>query len=305
MAGTVLSASAASAQGYFQASVSPAQGAVSFVGNTGGRTQVFTVTNTGTLAGSGTVTAGCSGVVTTCSTTTTVVQLGPSQSTTVSVNYSTGTATSGTGSVTLRVEPPGDPIHAGTGSISVTLGPLLVNTDQNNNDNQSMALCEASCFAAVYTQSTVPYYSLDQPRNLTLVYNSDRAILRPFLYADVSLRPGSPTNTKLTLQVKKADGSFITFLNNETLLQFAGNTFNEAVRLGGQFDADAHLMSTTGVYNVSYLVTATYSDNTSEAITVPGTVMVLNERNSLLGRGWGFAGIQRLSTRIGQAWPRE
>src|SRR5215210_4609306 len=49
---------------------------------------------------------------------------------------------------------------------------LQVDASANNGDLISPSLCAAACFAATYSFSTVPYFSLDQPRNVTLVYNS-------------------------------------------------------------------------------------------------------------------------------------
>ena len=55
-----------------------------------------------------------------------------------------------------------------------------------NNDFQSTALCRESCFAATYAFSTVPFFTLDEPRSVTLSYNGDRAFPRPFFFVTVA-----------------------------------------------------------------------------------------------------------------------
>jgi hypothetical protein len=60
-------------------------------------------------------------------------------------------------------------------------------------DLQDFGRCAAACFAATYAQSTVPYLSLDTPRNVTLVYNGARAQPRPFVHVDVT-HGGDSTN---------------------------------------------------------------------------------------------------------------
>jgi RHS repeat-associated protein len=53
-------------------------------------------------------------------------------------------------------------------------------------DLQDYGRCAVNCFAATYAQSTTPYFSLDTPRNVTLVYNGDRVDPRPFIHVDVT-----------------------------------------------------------------------------------------------------------------------
>ena len=71
--------------------------------------------------------------------------------------------------------------------------PHIVTLDgsMNNPDLQSPSICEAACFAGTYSFSTVPYYSLDQPRSVTLNYNSDLASPRPILLVDVDTNDGT------------------------------------------------------------------------------------------------------------------
>lgn len=165
---------------------------------------------------------------------------------------------------------------------------LQASASFTNNDNQNVALCAASCFAATYAHATVPYFSLDQPRSVRLVYHGDRVAVRPFVYADVSLASGAPTVQEYWLEAK-VSGAAVTFLNGDTRLRFTGS--QAAVRLAGQFDASARA---TGMYPLELTVGAVYGGGSSEQRTVTTTLMVVNERQSSIARGWTVGGVQRL-----------
>ena len=82
--------------------------------------------------------------------------------------------------------------------------------------------CLAACFTALHAQSTVPYFSLDQARSLTLVYNEDRTSLKPFILVDVQHNPINPDTIKLQVKV---NGTYVTFLGaNEQTLRFTGGS---------------------------------------------------------------------------------
>jgi RHS repeat-associated protein len=151
--------------------------------------------------------------------------------------------------------------------------------------------CAISCFAAVTALSTVPFYSGGEARSVTLAYNSDRATPRPFIHADVETHNGL-TPIAYWLEAKLNNTS-MTFTNGETRLTFQGASGTQ--RLVGQFDASAYV---TGVYTVSVIVTADYGpnfpNNRLQSKTTSMKLMIVNESNSSVARGWTIAGIQRL-----------
>lgn len=209
-----------------------------------------------------------------------------STSTTVSLN---------TGSNTVRGHICDNAGNCGDRTFTVIrrYGPLpLVSLTPYNYDDQDYGRCAASCFAATYSQSTVPYFSLDAPRSVTLVYNGDRVDPKPFVHVDVT-HGGNPLNlpSYFTLQVKKADGTFVTFLNGETALRFTADT--GARRFGAQFSAATNGMSGMHVYPVTVIVSAAYSGGT-ETVLNSTNVTVVDEANSGIGRGWGVAGFERI-----------
>jgi len=159
------------------------------------------------------------------------------------------------------------------------------------------ARCAMACFAATHAQSTVPYFTLDTPRSVTLAYNSDAADPRPAVHVDVT-HAGDGSNLPSNgyrLQLKNADQSLITFVNGETELRFTAAT--GAVRLTGQFRANANSMTTTGSYPITVLIGADYG-GTIVWTSVATRVLVVNESNSPIARGWMAAGFQRIYVQV-------
>lgn len=159
-------------------------------------------------------------------------------------------------------------------------------------DLQDYGRCAAACFAATYAQSTVPYFSLDAARNVTLAYNSDRVDPKPFVHVDVQHGdvPGNlPSYFLMKVRYGQTD---LTFLNGETALRFAAQA-SVTLRLGAQFNAAANGMSATGVYPVTIIVGAQYPDGGYSESSVVTRVIVVNQTSSPIARGWTVPGIQR------------
>lgn len=180
---------------------------------------------------------------------------------------------------------------ADSATTSVTVSSRLsVTLPFMNNDDQDLSLCANACFAVTASRSTVPYYSLDAARSVTLAYNSDRAFPRPFVYADVKMLSAPPTGTTTyRLEVKRA-GADLRFTNQDSVLIFQNS--GSGGRLAGQLDFTS---DTTGLYPVSIVVTAIYSDGTSDATTIPTSLLVVNtSRSASIAKGWTIAGVPRL-----------
>ncbi|MGI8403173.1 MAG: RHS repeat-associated core domain-containing protein [Thermomicrobiales bacterium] len=154
-----------------------------------------------------------------------------------------------------------------------------------------MSVCAASCFAATASHSTVPYYTLDAPRSVALMYHGDRAFPRPFVYADVSI-PFAPTSVQEYWLEVRRNGVDIPFVNGDNKLIFAG-TSTPAVtyRLAGQMDMSS---DPTGVDSVTVLVTAVYANSTSDVAPVRTQIMRVNTQASTIAKGWAIAGLQRI-----------
>jgi RHS repeat-associated protein len=271
------------------------QTAAARITQTGGYTETFTLKNNGgalytyTLTCSGTANISCTGV------SPNQVALNPGTQATLAAAYDVLSA--GTG--TLRVVAVSGSV-TDTGSYTVPVNnptagaPLVDASPMYGHRAQNMGRCAASCFAATYAQSTVPYFSLDAARSVTLAYHGDRVDPRPFIH--VNVRPDSTYGqwpSEYRLQVK-VNGTFVTFLNGEGLsgpVRFAypGNVW---VRLGGQFDASSYA---TGVYPMDILVSAYYAGSQSVITNTWSTkLVVVKENASPVARGWTLAGIQQL-----------
>lgn len=163
----------------------------------------------------------------------------------------------------------------------------IVYTSVINYDDQDMARCAADCFAAAYAQSTVPYFSMDAPRNVTLVYHGDRVAPRHFVLIDMEHPTGATLPTEFRLEAK-LNGTSITFLNSEQVLHF--QPVYGRLRIGGQFDASGY---TTGVNTLQIIVTSLYGSELRQT-TINTKLTVVNEKQSVIARGWNVAGLQRV-----------
>jgi RHS repeat-associated protein len=267
--------------------------------HTTGYTQVFRVQNEGTASQTFTFTCGgASGVACT--------SLGQSSATingnaflNVTATYST--ANEGTGQLYFKAAGPQStdqgyvwvPIQLPTGAPRMSV--LYLDAKQD------LGRCAAGCFAATYARTTVPYFSLDAPRNVTLVYHGDRMVPKPFVAVDVfpDTTYGSwPTEYQLQVKVNSA---LVTFVNGETTLRFRMDSTNlnsTKYRLVGQFDASSYTHGT--VYAMEVLVSAKIGGSlfTNRWIT---QYLHVDEGRSTnpIAKGWTLAGIQRLFSQAG------
>ncbi len=169
-------------------------------------------------------------------------------------------------------------------------GTPVVDASPYNFDKQDYSRCASACFAATNAQSTVPYFTLDAPRSVTLAYNGDRVNPRAFVHVNVRPDPyyaGTPTEYQLQVKVNAA---LVTFVNNEQTLHFAYPGDTARVQLAGEFNDSTYA---TGVYPMNILVSALYGSTliTRDVVT---SLVAVNETNSPVARGWTLPGIQKL-----------
>jgi RHS repeat-associated protein len=208
----------------------------------------------------------------------------------VTVTFSTGNE--GSGSLTLSASNVGAsdqgfvtvPVVVPSGAPRMSVLPYL-------DAKQDLGRCAASCFAATYAQSTVPYFSLGAPRNVTLVYHGDRLKPRPIVAVDVwpDTTFGSwPSEYQLQVKI---DGSLVTFLNGEQTLHFVGSSGSNRYRLAGQFDASSYSNGT--VHPMEILVSAVVggSSYTNRWLT---QFLAVDATRSPIAKGWTVAGVQQL-----------
>jgi RHS repeat-associated protein len=281
-------------EGNYAVSVGPNGGAVSWPQNTNGHTSTFTVRNGSpdNCANNYTFSYTATGPISGVTLDKMGAGLGPGASTTVTATYNVGAA--GSGVLTLQAVGEYVPVVSDNGYYNVTVLPPPPPTQPSNwdvapfnHDHQAVGRCAAGCFAAMYAHSTVPYISLDVPRNVTLVYHGDRVWPKPFIHLNVQ-KPSSSTPDTIFLQVRKG-GAWQTFVNGDSLLKFTAAASGWQ-RIGGQLRDSTWA---TNMYDVDLVVTWHYPGGSTSVQTWTTKVLVANETTTPIARGWTLAGVQR------------
>ncbi|HEV8356641.1 MAG TPA: hypothetical protein VGQ17_07700, partial [Gemmatimonadales bacterium] len=176
-----------------------------------GNSYLFRVQNEGSAQDTWTLTCQGAGSVTVASCPSSITLAGNTFQR-VTVTFSTGNEGTGTLYLTASSSNSSDqgwvtvPVVVPAGAPRMAVLPYL-------DAKQDLGRCAVSCFAATYAQGTVPYFSLETPRNVTLVYHGDRLKPRPFVAVDVwpdTTFGGWPSEYQL--QVKMDGSSLVTFL---------------------------------------------------------------------------------------------
>jgi RHS repeat-associated protein len=164
--------------------------------------------------------------------------------------------------------------------------PPVISTAPHNGDNRVVGMCVAACFDALVTYTTPAYISMDIPRTATLAYRAAHAKPMPVVQVDVTDNSGSPPD-KLSIRLKRPNGTYVTFTNGTTELFFQGASGTS--RLSAQFDGSALV---TGPYTYTVEIRA-YRGGSSLLSTASVRVLLINEINSPFGAGWSLAETQK------------
>ena len=277
-----------------QTTVAPDGASATAPENTPGNQAVFTVHNDG-FGDWFSFVCDRTGAVTAC-TPPANIWIGSGGTEDVTVTFTTGAA--GTGTVTMEawgLEMGGDDgWYDVTVEVPVVAGSPVVDLSPYFPEKRDYGLCAVpACFGLMYAQSTVPYFSLDTPRNLTLVYNSDRVDPKPFVHVDVKRDPNyAPAPDKFQVELR-INGTPVQFANTEYVLNFA-NPPNDGqfYRMGGQFNVPVNYTA-TGVYPMQILIHAVFGGSL-KTTTINTLFVQVNEASSSIARGWTLGGIQRL-----------
>jgi RHS repeat-associated protein len=146
---------------------------------------------------------------------------------------------------------------------------------------------EPSPFDATLGYATPSYVSLDVPRSLGLAYSSEQAAPTGFVQVDVDAHSAEAPN-RMSIRVRDAAGQWVRFTNGQTENFYAGAP--GVSRLSAQWDASA---LATGAYAYTVVV-RNWWGNVFQDSTISARVLVLNDDQSPLGRGWSVAGLARL-----------
>lgn len=286
---------AAPRDGHAQPAVTAAPPSVIVASHSASLNATFTVKNNG---------AGNSGLITlTCGNTgsATCLSITPSGSPglgaggqfSVTVNYSVANPVAS--SITLFATSVSSGSGQGAQAITVQApaGAPVVDVTPYVADVQALDRCEAACFTAVHAQTSVPHFSLDAPRSITLVYHGDRVAPKAFVH--VNVQPDQTFGTlpsEYQLQVK-INGALVTFTNGDQTLRFSYPAVNgtQAHRIGGQFDASSYPY---GVVQPMEILVSSKIGATLYTYRWLTSFLGVNEAGSAVARGWTIAGVQRL-----------
>jgi RHS repeat-associated protein len=265
------------------ASVTPDGASISFPPNTASL-YAFSVTNTGSARTTYSMVAVCSGSgVSNCSVSSSTLTLNPQESQPDTATFTTQ-APGTDGTFELRAQLNGSTLDAGT--INVHASTVSVDVTPHNGDYQDVRKCLADCFEATVRYSTPPYYSLDTPRSVTLVYRRNQAMPNALVQVDVTDNV-SPAPDKMSIRLQRPDQSWVTFNTGSQEIFYVGGLGTS--RLAAQFDASG---LATGAYNYTVVVRSWRGSSMDEAMA-PIRVLVDNETNSVFGAGWSLSGFQR------------
>jgi RHS repeat-associated protein len=143
-------------------------------------------------------------------------------------------------------------------------------------------------FEGSFSYSTVPHYTLDQPRSATLAYHSASAAPMGTVHLDVTEASGE-TPTALSIALLDESGARVLLTNGSDEAFFrAGPGLN---RLTAQFKA---FERATGAHAYTAVVRSWWSDGSALETRTPVVVLIRNDRASAFGAGWALAGYQRV-----------
>jgi RHS repeat-associated protein len=212
------------------------------------------------------------------------------------VTYSVGAP--GVGVLTLNVYY-GSGYSWGTYNVTA-LGPRpVVQVLERFQGTRQVTKCVADCFDALVGYGTRPYYSQDMPHSIQLVYRS--SVAYPMAFVSVGAWDTSSVHPrKMSLRLKRSDGTFVTFTNGLTETFFACDSAGGYIacdsssnRLAAQFNASS---MSTGLSYYTVLVRTYRADESFFETQDSVYLLVENQANSPFGAGWMMAGYQRLYT---------
>ena len=274
-----------------QVAVTPDGGSATAVANTVGNSVTFTVKNTSTTIETFDFECTPSAPVLACTPSKTRTTLKNGASTTVSVTYSTGNAGNGSVSFDASGEISGS-FDGGWYGVTVTPSPTraAIVASAKNGVLQDVNRCVASCFENTQSYATPAYVSMDIPRSVALRYRSWQAHPLATIQLDATDSSQTPADS-LSLQLKRANGTFVTFTNGSQQIFFRGGVLNGTTRLAAQFDG-----SSIGTSDSTYtaVVTSYWHAGTVLNTNYQVRALVINESSSPYGAGWAIVGLQRV-----------
>jgi hypothetical protein len=197
-------------------SFSPCPVTITATPGTSGQTTTLVFTNPSTVSVTYNFACIPTAPVTSCSVSPTSVTLSGHGERGIQVTYATS-STHGEGSIDVYEEASVSFTQDLITVVNGSAGDFAIDTTTLNATDQLLSLCANACFEGATAYSTVPFFTMNTPRDLTLVYTEARAHPRPVVYADVTPTSGTPSQYKFSATL---NGNTITWLNGDTQLYF-------------------------------------------------------------------------------------
>jgi RHS repeat-associated protein len=277
-----------------QVSVTPDNEARTALANTSGQTVPFTIRHLGSSNQTYWLFCFPTGSITSCTPSQTSLTIPPQMNIPISATFTTGAA--GTGVINMKAcsnaQCTGSQDY---GSYNVTVG---VQDPTVSLARYHDAIRPADPFDVVHTVTSPAYQSRDEPRALTLQYNSSTVRPTPVISVDVTTLAAPYNPSVYMMQVKRTSPpTFLTLLNGTNTVYYTAPATSTSSRLVAAIDAKTNNL-TTGWYDVDVSVIAQYSGYT-KTTTKSTRLFVIDDSSSIFGVGWSLAGMQRLYTMTG------
>jgi RHS repeat-associated protein len=252
----------------------------------------FIVTNYHTTTKTFSLSCSATGSVTCGTVTPSSVTLTAGSSASPLVTYNT----TGEGSGQLNLTAMGTSTDQGYIGVTVANPPVYLTLARGEESVRDPSLCVLDCFDFIWSHGTPAFYTLDQPRSLVLVYNSNTARPTPVIQLDVYPTGQNLSTYKVELR-SAATSALLTQLNGTTATYFTAQS-GQMTRVAGTLDAVTNGLM-TGWHDIQATVTANYAAGSSMTTSITARVLVVNATGSALGAGVQIAGLQRLYFKAG------
>lgn len=267
--------------------ITPKGGLPATVAPNSGSYVFFSVTNTRTVVTAVELSCNYSGQVTSCYVDTPEFSLDPSESIDVAVDFTTGSAGSGTVSLVATG------FEADSGWRNITVQGVSAPTISQPRQRDSVinrahclttgaALGAWSCGDGLLFLATPSVTTLERQRALTLVHATNTVTPYPLVMAQVTPAVSGPTLDHFTAVLTVRDTV------RRTAVYTAWGSGPRQLVVG--WDASAHA---TGAYPYSLTVRAVGTGDSASA-SVAGLTYVVNRSSSPYGKGWEWLGVERL-----------
>jgi RHS repeat-associated protein len=286
--------------------ISPIGGVLSGIpANSTGRQATFTATNVASVSRTATFTCAATTPITCTNISVTSYTFDPGEAITVTVTYSTGSAGTGTLSLTSLTNGiwyrTGDYTITVSQSASLLLPPQVATANLNPGATVERGACltialgpaaASECGDLRITHALSATRTMNKVRAPLLLYNSTFAWPVPIIRADVTIPPGAMVPNTVQAKLWNCPTPGGGGCGVIATASWAGNEWAAGAtrRIALYWDA---LNQPSGIYNQSLEVISIYSGS-SLSTSSQVTTAVVNRANSPFGAGWWLAGLEQL-----------